>query len=87
MCSRSFWLICRCIVFISVKAIFVWRDAAVTHSSVADHRCLSFLQFEHIPAVGGVGEQEVKLQIVVRLLEQCNVHALRGWQNKKKKKK
>lgn len=87
VCSRRLWLMCGSIVFSSVNVIFVWLcDAAVTHSSVADHGRLSSLQFEHVPAVGGVGEQEVKLQIFVCLLEQCNVHALRGRQEKKQKK-
>ena len=48
----------------------------MTHSSVADNRFLSFLQFEHISAVGSVGEQEVKFGNLVCLLKQSHIHTL-----------
>lgn len=49
----------------------------MTHSSIADDRSLSFLQFEHIAAEGSVGEQEVKFQAFVRFLEQRRIHPLK----------
>ena len=50
------------------------------HSSVADDRSLSLLQFEHISTVGSVGQQEVKLLTVIRTLEQRHIHTLKDKQ-------
>lgn len=48
-----------------------------THSSIADDRSLSSLQFEHVAAVRSVGEQEVRFQAFVRFLEQGHIHPLK----------
>lgn len=47
-----------------------------THSSIADHRSLSFLQFQHISAEGSVGQQEVNFGTLVRTFEHRQIHAL-----------
>lgn len=47
------------------------------YPSVADDRSLSFLQFEHVSAVGSVGEQEVKFGTLISAFEQRQIHSLK----------
>lgn len=57
--------------------MFDLKRLTMTHSSIADDRSLSFLQFENIAAVGSVGVQEVKFQAFVSFLEQSHIHPLK----------
>lgn len=57
--------------------MFDLKTPTMTHSSIADDRSLSFLQFENIAAVGSVGAQKVKFQALVSFLEQSHIHPLK----------
>lgn len=67
--NSQIWPQCTC--------MFDLKTLSVTHSSIADDRSLSFLQFENIAAVGSVGAQEVKFQAFVSVLEQSHIHPLK----------
>lgn len=69
-CGRS---CCRPTINPYLDASLKWRR---THSSIADHGSLSFLQFQHVSAEGSVGEQEVNFGTLVCTFEQRQVHAL-----------
>lgn len=67
--NSQIWPQCTCTVDLNTLTM--------THSSIADDRSLSFLQFENIAAVGSVGVQEVKFQTFVSFLEQRHIHPLK----------